>query len=79
MARQHDDGQAAYEGCFVMAGCYECNYCGKCTHGGFSVEAPSFVCADCGHVAKPGEDIARCADCGGNRMELVTIQSKLDN
>ncbi|MBQ3106641.1 MAG: hypothetical protein IJC51_04140 [Eggerthellaceae bacterium] len=62
-----------------MAGCYECNHCGKCTHGSIPIEAPAFVCEECGHVALPGEPVDRCSACGGARMTFKLVASALEN
>ncbi|MEQ3362339.1 hypothetical protein [Raoultibacter massiliensis] len=52
-----------------MAGCYECNHCGKCTMPDLPIAAMVLVCIDCGREIQPGENPKKCACCGSERIE----------
>lgn len=49
-------------------GCYTCHGCGKCQYGELAIAPLELVCAECGHVVRPGEDWRECPVCGSRRM-----------
>ena len=54
-----------------MAGCYECQHCGKCTYSGPPVAQLILACKDCGHEVNPGEDPSKCVECGSTNIGYI--------